>query len=276
MQGLSWWRIARRMAWKIRGRRPLLTSSRRLTREERREVVTKIDELAPWFHNMNLGNDVWTNPTWEGSGPDYPKWRWELVQPMLPDVQGRKCLDIGCSSGFFALKLKELGAEYVLGIDQGEQEIAVKQARFAATCVRLDVDFDSMSVYDLAHAGKTFDIVLFLGVFYHLRHPLLALESIRKVCGHTLLIQTITTPHERPLHGSSPKYREDAGLKSAELNQPDFPMLRFVNGGLDGDRSCWFVPSPEAVLAMLNSSGFLPEEMIFPTNHEMIVRCSVK
>jgi predicted rRNA methylase YqxC with S4 and FtsJ domains len=69
---------------------------------------------------MNLSDGLWTNPDYKGAGPDYPAWRWKFVEPMLPDVRGKRCLDIGCSSGFFSLKLKEIGANYVLGIDHGE------------------------------------------------------------------------------------------------------------------------------------------------------------
>src|SRR2546427_6598806 len=108
MKRADWWQIARKISWKIRGRRPLLVSAKPFTGKERRQVLAKIKDLEPWFHNMNLGN-VWTNPTFEGAGPDYPAWRWRVVQPMLPDVRGMNCLDIGCSSGFFSLKLKELG-----------------------------------------------------------------------------------------------------------------------------------------------------------------------
>ena len=175
-----------------------------------------------------------------------------------------------------SLKMKELGALDVLGIDQGEQIRALEQARFAAATTNLQVDFRALSVYDAQQLGRTFDLVLFLGVFYHLRHPLLALEAIRKVCTGTLLIQTITTPHDTGTYETCPQVnRAHTGLRSSELNQPDFPLLRFVEGGLDGDTSCWFVPSVEAVLAMLRASGFKPEQMIRPEAHEVIVRASV-
>ncbi len=225
---------------------------------------------------MNVARGVWTHPENEGAGPDYPAWRWRVIEPLMPDVRGKSCLDIGCSSGFFSLKMKELGALEVLGVDLGEQLHAIEQARFAAATTGLDVEFQPMSVYDVDELGRQFDTVLFLGVFYHLRHPLLALESIRKVCKESLLMQTITTPHAvAPLQPCPPGDCTDSGLRSPNLNQSGFPLLRFVEGGLDGDTSCWFVPSVEAVLALLRSSGFKPQEMILPTEHEIIVRVSV-
>src|SRR6185295_2344170 len=138
-------------------------------------------------------------------------------------------------------------------------------ARFAASCAKLDVDFRPLSVYDVAGLGREFDVVLFLGVFYHLPHPLLALEAIRKVCKGTLLMQTVTTPNERGTYEVCPPTPADVGLRSPVLNEPGFPMMRFVEGKLDGDESCWFIPSAEAVLAMLRASGFKPEQMIRPT-----------
>jgi tRNA (mo5U34)-methyltransferase len=221
---------------------------------------------------MNLGPDLWTNPTWEGAGPDYPAWRWKFVQPILPDVKNRTCLDIGCSSGFFSLKLKELGAKYVLGVDDGEQRNAIQQASFAASCLGLQVDFRHLSVYDVGSVGKSFDVVLFLGVFYHLRNPMLALDALRRVCTETLLIQTITTPHHQSQAQINAKH-DDVDLHGQILNEPEFPLLRFVEGRLNGDPSCWFVPSVSAVTAMLRSAGFEVEEVVFPTSNEIIVRC---
>jgi tRNA (mo5U34)-methyltransferase len=252
----------------------LLDSAPRLSRSQRAAMSSKMKSLAPWFHNMNIAQGLWTHPENEGAGPDYPAWRWWLIQPMLPDVRNARCLDIGCSSGFFSLKLKELGAASVTGIDQGEQQRAIEQARFASGCARLDVDFRPMSVYDVAGLEQTFDLVLFLGVFYHLRHPMLALDAIRKVCNGTLLMQTITTPNQPGTYEiPPPSIHVNAGLRSPELIQPDFPALRFVEGALDGDDSCWFIPSVEAVLAMLRAAGFKPDLIICPTGHEVIVRC---
>ena len=272
MPDALWRRFARRIKSVVRPRPPLLESQPRVGRKERAAIRTKIKQLGPWFHNMNLVHGVWTHPESVGAGPDYPGWRWQAIKPLMPDVRDKLCLDLGCSSGFFSLKMKELGARYVLGVDQGEQVQAIEQARFAAVASGLEVEFRSMSAYDVGQLNQQYDVVLFLGVFYHLRHPMLALDSIRKVCRGTLLMQTITTPHA--LAGRQPcplSSNADTGLRSPNLNKPDFPLMRFVEGGLDGDTSCWFVPSAEAVLALLRSSGFKPQEMILPTEHEVLI-----
>ena len=143
---------------------------RKLTTEQ---IRTRISELGPWFHNMPL-KDVWTAP--DHFLGDYPGVKWRRYADALPhDLRGKTVLDIGCNGGFFSLEMKRRGADRVLAIDFDEDYLA--QARFAAEVEELDIEFRRMSVYDVAALGERFDIVFFIGVFYHLRHPLLALVS---------------------------------------------------------------------------------------------------
>lgn len=253
-----------------------MNSARHVKGDERQSILRKVEELGPWFHNYQIASDIWTNPEGTGPGPNYPNWRWELLRPLLPDVKGKTCLDVGCSSGFFALKLKELGASYVLGIDDGEQPKAIEQAKFAAATLGLDVNFEKYSVYDLARIGREFDLVLFLGVFYHLRHPLVALDAIRAVCREMLIIQTITTGNEQPIDELEAPTTENVSLRSPALNDDRFPSLKFVEGALDQDPSCWFIPNVQAVKAMLRSAGFVPENSVLCTHPEIIVRCGTR
>jgi len=249
-----------------------MKSAREVRAEERGELLAKIEELGPWFHNYEIASNVWTNPSGRSPGIAYPVERWRLIEPLLPDVNGKTCLDVACSSGFFALKLKELGAAYVLGVDSGEQPKAIEQARFAATQLRLDVDFRVLSAYDLATLGRTFDIVLFMGLFYHLRHPLVALEAARSVSGGTMIFQTITTQHgdrvSEAVHNAS-----NVRLHSSTLDKNEFPALHFVEGALDGDTSCWFVPNVQGVAAMLRSCCFTVDQMTFTNDHDVVARC---
>jgi tRNA (mo5U34)-methyltransferase len=252
-----------------------MTSARSLSIAERTALEQKIASLEPWFHNFEIARDVWTNPHDKGPGSDYPARRWQYVEELFRDVKGKKCLDVGCSSGFFSLKAKELGADFVLGVDQGEQNRALDQARFAADVLGLAVTFQATSAYDLPQIGNRFDTVFFMGVFYHLRHPMLALEGIRAVCGSSMIFQTITAPTRKP-----PRELDASRTHNVELNSPvmldeNFPALRFIEGQLAGDGSCWFIPNVAAVFAMLRSCGFKPETVIYPGPQEIIVRCAV-
>ena len=95
-------------------------------------------------------------------------------------------LDIGCNAGFYAIEMKRRGADRVLGLDSDDEYLA--QARFAAEVSGLDIEFRRLSVYDVGRLGETFDLVIFMGVLYHLRHPLLALDLIHEHVARDLLL----------------------------------------------------------------------------------------
>ena len=88
------------------------------------------------------------------------------------------------------MEMKRRGADRVLGIDFDEDYL--KQARFAAEVRGLDIEFRQMSVYDVAALREKFDLVFFIGVLYHLRHPLLALDLIHQhVAGDLMVFQSL-------------------------------------------------------------------------------------
>src|SRR5690606_670324 len=110
---------------------------------------------------------------------DYPAVKWRRFADALPaDLRGRTVLDIGCNGGFYAIEMKRRGADRVLAIDTDERYLA--QATFAAEVSGVEVELRRLSVYQLERLGEKFDIVLFMGVFYHLRYPLLALDLVRE------------------------------------------------------------------------------------------------
>jgi tRNA (mo5U34)-methyltransferase len=252
-----------------------MSSAREISGGELDQLRSSIAKLGPWFHNFEIARNVWTNANGTGPGADYPARRWQHVQQLFGSLAGKSCLDVGCSSGFFSLKAKELGATHVLGIDSGEQVGAIEQARFASEVLDLPARFETVSAYDLAGLDERFDTVLFMGVFYHLRHPLVALEAIRSVCTGSLIFQTITTPNGMKMKELDSQSTRNVGLNSRVMNDDRFPAVRFVEGQIAGDSSCWFIPNVQAVAAMLRTCGFVPEEFIFPDEQEVIVRCRV-
>ncbi len=139
-------------------------------------VRQRAAELGPWFHNMELSG-VQTAP--EHFLGDYPAVKWRHFADAIPaDLTGKTVLDIGCNGGFYSMEMKRRGADRVVGIDFDDDYLA--QARFAASVEGLDIEFRQMSVYDVAQLGERFDVVFFIGVLYHLRHPLLALDLIHE------------------------------------------------------------------------------------------------
>ena len=131
-------------------------------------IRDRAQALGPWFHNMELGG-VRTAP--EHFLGDYPQVKWARFQDALPaDLSGKTVLDIGCNAGFYSMAMKRRGAARVLGVDFDEDYLA--QARFAAEVEGLEIEFRQLSVYDVGALRERFDVVFFIGVFYHLRHPL--------------------------------------------------------------------------------------------------------
>jgi tRNA (mo5U34)-methyltransferase len=139
----------------------------------------------------------------------------------------------------------------VLGIDSDEGYLA--QARFAAEVCGADVELRKMSVYDVAALRETFDLVLFMGVLYHLRHPLLALDLLRRhVVGEHLLFQSM-------LRGSPDvaAVAEDYPFShTAVFGEASYPRMSFVERRYAGDPTNWWIPNRACAEAMLRSAGF--------------------
>jgi tRNA (mo5U34)-methyltransferase len=213
------------------------------------QIRQRIGELGPWFHNQDLGG-VKTAP--DHFLGDYPAVKWRSFAGSLPaDLRGRSVLDIGCNGGFYSLEMKRRGADRVVGIDADERYLA--QARFAAEVTGLDVEFRQLSVYDVARLGQKFDLVLFMGVLYHLRHPLLALDLIHEhAAGDLLVFQAMQRGSEEV-----EALAEDYPFEETDVfDHPGFPRLHFIEHRYSSDQTNWWVPNRACVEAMLRSSGF--------------------
>src|ERR1700710_2757881 len=156
-------------------------------------VLQQIEALGPWFHNLHLPGGVQTLPN-HFLGGDFPNFKWQQIGPCLPeDLSGWRVLDVGCNAGFYSFELARRGAD-VLGIDVDPHYLA--QARWAAQEFGLaeQVEFRRMEVYELAGGDETFDLIWFMGVFYHLRYPLLALDLLARRTRRLMVFQTLTMP----------------------------------------------------------------------------------
>ncbi|MGV3774202.1 MAG: TIGR04290 family methyltransferase [Verrucomicrobiales bacterium] len=213
------------------------------------EIAKKGQELGNWFHNLDL-QGVKTAPN-HFLG-DYPNFKFKNFATSLPrDLKGKTVLDIGCNAGFYSLEMKRRGADRVVAIDFDEKYLA--QAKFAAEVNRLDVEFHKLSVYDVAQLGEKFDLVIFMGVFYHLRHPLLALDLIHEhVSKDLLLFQSM----QRGSKKVEP-VAEDYPFQEEEIfERPGNPKMFFIEHRYAGDPTNWWVPNRACTEAMLRSSGF--------------------
>jgi tRNA (mo5U34)-methyltransferase len=224
------------------------------------EIRERVAELGPWFHNLDLAG-VKTAP--DHFLGDYPAVKWRRFAQAIPaDLSGKTVLDIGCNAGFYSLEMKRRGAARVLSVDYDEGYL--RQARFAAQITGLDIEFAQLSVYDVGALGERFDLVLFLGVLYHLRHPLLALDLIRvHVVGDLFVCQSMQRgdPSEEPLDPDYPF------SETAIFERPSYPRLSFIEHRYSGDDTNWWVPNRSCMKAMLRSAGFViegnPEEEVY-------------
>jgi tRNA (mo5U34)-methyltransferase len=223
-------------------------------------IERRVFELGEWFHNLDL-RGVHTAP--HHFLGDYPAVKWRRFADALPaDLSGRTVLDIGCNAGFYAIEMKRRGAERVVGIDSDNDYLS--QARFAAEVIGVELELRELSVYDVGTLGERFDIVLFLGVLYHLRHPLLALDLIHEHVARDLLVfQSMQRGSNEiePLEADYP-------FTAAEVfDRPGFPKLHFIEQCYAGDPTNWWAPNRACSEAMLRSAGFAiiarPEEEVF-------------
>jgi tRNA (mo5U34)-methyltransferase len=223
-------------------------------------IERRVFELGEWFHNLDL-RGVHTAP--HHFLGDYPAVKWRRFADALPaDLSGRTVLDIGCNAGFYAIEMKRRGAERVVGIDSDNDYLS--QARFAAEVIGVELELRELSVYDVGTLGERFDIVLFLGVLYHLRHPLLALDLIHEHAARDL---RVFQSMQRGSNEIEP-LEADYPFTAAEVfDRPGFPKLHFIEQCYAGDPTNWWAPNRACSEAMLRSAGFAiiarPEEEVF-------------
>jgi tRNA (mo5U34)-methyltransferase len=213
------------------------------------DLEQRIKALAPWFHNIDL-NGIQTAP--DHFLGDYPTFKWRGFHHLVSkDLRGQTVLDIGCNGGFYSLEMKRRGADLVVGVDSDPRYLA--QARLAAEASGLDISFRQLSVYEIGALGQRFDFVIFMGVLYHLRYPLLALDLLHEhVVGDQLLFQSMLRGSTR-VPDIAPNYPFE---EQAIFEQEGYPRMVFIEHDYAEDPTNWWVPNRSGMEAMLRSAGF--------------------
>jgi tRNA (mo5U34)-methyltransferase len=204
--------------------------------ESTRQPITNVDELKReiakinWFHSIDLGNGVIT------PGVCKPN----IGKKILPEnLEGTTVLDIGAWDGFYSFEAERRGASRILATDSyswsGEGWGTKAGFDLARKALNSKVEDKQIDVLDLSpdRVGM-FDLVLFLGVLYHMRHPLLALERVASVTGKQLILET-----------------------HVDMLTCRRPAMAFYPGvELNKDPTNWCGPNPLMVKAMLETVGF--------------------
>ncbi len=212
-------------------------------------LAAEAARLGPWFHNLHLPDGSRTAP--QHPLGDFPAMKWAQIAPFIPeDLDGWSVLDIGCNAGFYSLELARRGAE-VTGIDVDPHFL--RQAEWAARVSGLEhrITFRQAQIYELAHWERSFDLVLFLGVFYHLRYPLLGLDLVAEKTRRRLVFQTLSIPDDAELETPEDQDFDD---RSAMV-RPGWPRMAFIEKSLAGDPTNWWAPNHAGIVAMLRSAG---------------------
>jgi tRNA (mo5U34)-methyltransferase len=245
-----------------------MTSARRVKtlqssgRSSEGPFANEIAALGPWFHNLHLADDVQTAP--DHPLGDFPRRKWNELASALPDdLAGVSALDIGCNAGFYSFELARRGAR-VLAIDSDEHYL--RQARWAKDRVEHGdrVELMKMQVYEVAELADEFDLVLFMGVFYHLRYPILAFDLVAERARDRLVFQSLTMRDDDP----EPRSRSLSFDEMRELNEPGWPKLAFIERELAGDPTNWWVPNQACMETLIRSAGFRIESR---PGHELFV-----
>ena len=204
---------------------------------DREQLASEVAGIR-WWHTIDLGNSVVT------PGADDSPAKLDFIH-MPDDFSGRSVLDVGAWDGFFSFEAERRGARRVLATDSfswGGGGWGTKRGfELARRALGSRVEDRDIDVLDLSpEALGVFDDVLFLGVLYHMRDPLRALERVAAVTGERLILET-----------------------QIELAQSRKPVMVFFPGAeLAGDVSNWWGPNPAAVEAMLRSVGFRRVERV--------------
>lgn len=206
----------------------------------------RVRELGPWFHDLEL-HGVRTAP--DHPLGDFLQDLWNQVEPAFPlDMSGKTVLDIGCNAGFYSLKLHARGAR-VTGIEHDPHYLT--QARYAAEVLGADIEYIQLDVYEVDRLGRQFDYVLFMGVLYHLRYPLYALDKVARLPREKLVFQSLL----RGTPGTVPT-EDDYPITEREIfHDPRYPAMYFIEGSYAGDPTNWWAPNQAGMEAMLRSAG---------------------
>jgi tRNA (mo5U34)-methyltransferase len=233
----------------------------------REEILSELERLQPWFHRIDLGGGLYTKTeSVMGEPVDHPSGPWQTIRKCLPeDLTGKTVLDVGCNAGFYAVEARRRGAARVLGVDGQRQH--VRQAVFVRRALGLDIEYRRMNVYELnRRAVGEFDVTLALGLVYHLKHLVLALENLYEVTRELLVVETAIMPPER----TPESFKHPLGAAEMRLH-----TLAYVENPPEAKEQVfnWFLPGVEALKALLRNTGFDEVEVFEVKNERAVLVC---
>ncbi|HWQ90669.1 MAG TPA: DUF1698 domain-containing protein [Clostridia bacterium] len=206
---------------------------------EPNEIRARVAQLR-WHHSIDLGHGIVT-PGQDNSAR-------KLRRLGLPEsLAGKTVLDVGAWDGFFSFEAERRGAARVLATDSyswyGSHDWGDKRGfLLAREVLGSKVQEQDIDVLDLSpeRVGGTYDVVLFLGVLYHMKHPMLAVEKVASITREMVIVET-----------------------AVDMLSTRRPAIAFYPGDEVGkDATNWCGPNPAAVVGMLRAAGFKRVEVV--------------
>jgi tRNA (mo5U34)-methyltransferase len=210
-----------------------------------REAIAKQEV---WHHRIEVAPGVWTPGL-----QDTPAVLERIGMP--EDLSGMRVLDVGARDGFFTFEAERRGAREVVALDNESPH----RTGFAIAAGLLDskATYVTENVYSLSpeRYGR-FDLVLFLGVIYHLRHPLLGLDRIHDVCSPEALLLLETHMIDEGLVDRAGEWRR---LADFDPELASIPIAQYYPADtLGSDSTSQWAPNRVALEGWLRGSGFDP------------------
>ena len=210
--------------------------------DEIRRAIEKVE----WFHSIELGHGIVT-PGVKGKQEGRTGHEWmefERTLLHLPSVAGKSVLDIGTRDGFYAFEAERGGARRVTTIDDWDATAWTDHGfQLAKQILGSAVVGKNLSLYDLDPHDETYDITFFLGVIYHLKHPMWGLQRVADVTGEMIILES--------------------HFDYLDADADVVPYLKFLAGAdLNNDPTNWWSPSALALKQMLRAVGFARVEEV--------------
>jgi tRNA (mo5U34)-methyltransferase len=235
---------------------------------DRPSILESIKKLEPWWHCIDLGDGIQTKTnSLMGEQINHPIDRWEVIGRCVPaDLTGKSVLDIGCNAGFFSIEAKRRNAARVLGIDAQRHEIM--QAQFVKRVLGLDIEYQQMNIYDVSPATVgTFDVTLALGLLYHCKHLLLAIETLFAVTNELLIVDSSVLPQDDAANSVS------FGWGSLQEKVQLLGYVEQSSKPRNENHANWFFTTGECLKAMLLDVGFHKVDVALNEGRRAVLTC---
>lgn len=223
---------------------PPLEPPTTMSRDDRLAIVRA---FPYWYHRIYLGDGVYTV-----DHAEYHENVWRRFLPALPPrLDGKSVLDVGANAGYFSLQTKLMGARRVLGVEDYDAYLA--QAEACRRIWGVDVEYRKLDANRLDAIEEQFDLVVFLGVLYHLKHPFHVIEQIGRLCRDAVIVETEIIQADPATHVTV-----RLGPHGKCVSTPcRTGIMKFYEGDeANGDPTNWWAPDRECLMGMLRVAGF--------------------